>query len=1095
MALKFDPVNHVPIIPFLEELYILPNGENVKLFDWQKAFFAKAFTPDENGILPYKHVMYSSPKKCKHPDERILLANGTMPRVGDLINDTIQVQSWNENMEYSEAEGYVNDNGYTPMYRVHLRSGRKLTISTNEPVLSMHGEEPISNLNVGDSIALPKFFPPPTQPINLSQDALARYSSAIMSGDTPDCMPQTLFKCSNENLEWFFRSLGSFKNNLCGSREYVEDLCFLYGRLGIHPTIRCVGSNPDRYQLYHDNEDAPIFIEKPGVVWDEIVRLEDIGSQRSICVEVPDSGTFVSTNLSFNSGKSQVAAMLILWYALSGIGEPNNEVIVCVSPNTNVKLPDGSIEKISTIVNNKLEGPVLTLNEQSGQIESRRVVNWYKNSKGNRKYLRVETDNSQIELTDNHKVLTDNGWIPAGELRIGDRVATPYRDITKESESVYIGSMLGDGCITRNKKKGSKYKEKNDAQLRFSNGNAQIEYFLLKSQLMANLGKYNTYHKDPSVINGRFTRHLDDVENVFYTPLLPQWTKRHSKWYKGSQKIIPKDITLDPLSLAVWFMDDGTYVPKDHNGKIYTQSFTIPDVKRLVKVLNKQFSIKCSYYLHTNKYPIIYISTAGMVTLSEIISRYVPPSMRYKLSDRAKLQDFDSSLWKTADTSIYYATVTAIKKPKINRNTLYCIEVEGTHNFIGNCTVLANCANSKEQAGKRVFRAVKDAIRQQPLFAAECAKPPGENIINFKNGTTIEICASEYSTIAGANPGLVSIDELHAWVSKRDRELWAELTTPPTRKNAMKISTTYAGIIGESDILYDIYKELVVPENQIDIGNFYVESLGEATQLPVYEKGPTITLWDTIGRTPVHTKKYLDEERSQPGMNISNYLRMHHNEWVVGTAGMELDKWDQCVEIGRSLNYLAPSGPNRRIQLAVGIDCSLVKDRTAVVSVFKQGSKLWLGPRKTWQPSKEEPLNFKKTIIPFIRELNRSYGITAGYYDPWQLESVGQDLRDEGIMIWPWTQTEGNTIKMTEHFLDILREGNFVMYPDDELRKEAAMVTLKEHITKGRRFIKDKGSKKIDSLIALAMACLAGGSSLPDMDGMKDQIFRFRLHR
>jgi len=55
--------NIVPICTFAEELFRLENGEKIKLFPHQRKFLTMAFTPDEDGKLPYSTVCWSSVKK------------------------------------------------------------------------------------------------------------------------------------------------------------------------------------------------------------------------------------------------------------------------------------------------------------------------------------------------------------------------------------------------------------------------------------------------------------------------------------------------------------------------------------------------------------------------------------------------------------------------------------------------------------------------------------------------------------------------------------------------------------------------------------------------------------------------------------------------------------------------------------------------------------------------------------------------------------------------------------------------------------------------------------------------------------------------
>lgn len=68
----------------------------------------------------------------------------------------------------------------------------------------------------------------------------------------------------------------------------------------------------------------------------------------------------------------------------------------------------------------------------------------------------------------------------------------------------------------------------------------------------------------------------------------------------NGKKVIPSNIEklLTPVGLAYWFMDDGY---KSQKGLyICTDSFTLKDIEKLIKVLQNKFDLKCSYHRVTN---------------------------------------------------------------------------------------------------------------------------------------------------------------------------------------------------------------------------------------------------------------------------------------------------------------------------------------------------------------------------------------------------------------------------------------------------------------------------------------------------------------
>lgn len=402
------------------------------------------------------------------------------------------------------------------------------------------------------------------------------------------------------------------------------------------------------------------------------------------------------------------------------------------------------------------------------------------------------------------------------------------------------------------------------------------------------------------------------------------------------------------------------------------------------------------------------------------------------------------------------------------------------------------CANDLEQAQGRVYRALRRSIEMEPLLASECIKI-GDRCIEKRDGSVIQPLSSDYASAAGANQEVSYWDELWAYTSESSRRLYEEMTPVPTRRNSLRVITTYSGMVGESELLEDIYKRVVRPENRVEVGGFMNYALGEITPLPIYVYEDTIAMWDHEARMPWQTQEFFDAARNQPGFRLSAYLRLYENRWIEAEEGLDIARWDDCVQASINAGYGEPIPPDLSLPLAVGIDASIVKDRTSVVTTFKKDSCIWLGPRRYWQPTSAEPLNFETTIEAYVLELTQRYFVTAVYYDPWQMESTAQRLRQKGLNMVAFPQSQPNTITMTEFMLDNINKRTLRLYPDEELRSEAMQISVKEIPGRGRRFVKLSANKKIDSIIALAMSALACERHCPDLQNLKDQVFGLRL--
>ena len=114
----------------------------------------------------------------------------------------------------------------------------------------------------------------------------------------------------------------------------------------------------------------------------------------------------------------------------------------------------------------------------------------------------------------------------------------------------------------------------------------------------------------------------------FVTRSLPELTPYYRRFYGSGMKVIPDDVELLPLTLAVWFMDDGSRSRR----AVYlnTQQFDLASQERLLGELWSQWGIAAS--LNRDKhYHRIRISVAGTVRLARLIEPHLLPEFWYKL--------------------------------------------------------------------------------------------------------------------------------------------------------------------------------------------------------------------------------------------------------------------------------------------------------------------------------------------------------------------------------------------------------------------------------------------------------------------------------
>lgn len=83
---------------------------------------------------------------------------------------------------------------------------------------------------------------------------------------------------------------------------------------------------------------------------------------------------------------------------------------------------------------------------------------------------------------------------------------------------------------------------------------------------------------------------------------LESWNNMHAIWYVNGIKVIPAniDILLTPISLAYWFIDDGSWTKTGIHQA--TNNFTSEDTLRLMNVMTSKYNLKCSIHSRNRIY-------------------------------------------------------------------------------------------------------------------------------------------------------------------------------------------------------------------------------------------------------------------------------------------------------------------------------------------------------------------------------------------------------------------------------------------------------------------------------------------------------------
>lgn len=206
-----------------------------------------------------------------------------------------------------------------------------------------------------------------------------------------------------------------------------------------------------------------------------------------------------------------------------------------------------------------------------------------------------------------------------GSGRLTKQVLEMYK-LSNFQYSIVVGLVLSDGYINLDQKAKNPrlcFKQSLDKFPYLWNVFCMLSPFC-KSLPQLTLGKRN---------------HTITFALYFFTRSLPCLKEIHQLFYSAErQKIIPENIyhILTPMALAQVIMGDGQ--KKDRGLGLCTDSYTLPDVVRLMNVLIIRYNLIGTIRENRPGQYRIYISQKSMYNLRKIVSPYFVDSMLYKIN-------------------------------------------------------------------------------------------------------------------------------------------------------------------------------------------------------------------------------------------------------------------------------------------------------------------------------------------------------------------------------------------------------------------------------------------------------------------------------
>lgn len=416
--------------------------------------------------------------------------------------------------------------------------------------------------------------------------------------------------------------------------------------------------------------------------------------------------------------------------------------------------------------------------------------------------------------------------------------------------------------------------------------------------------------------------------------------------------------------------------------------------------------------------------------------------------------------------------------------------------------------NDLIQARDRSFREVRQSIEVNPGYNRQRQQLPGKwnlrsqlTMTSLVTGTQIKAISVDAAGEAGGKQAMTIWTELWGFEHDDALRFWDEMTPVPTVPDSFRLIETYAGYDGESTLLYDLYTlglagrqctaEELARAGQSDApGESYEELLfafketngDPSAKVPVWinENSMLFMYWDSgvnARRMPWQLGRdgedyYKGEEAILPA---NTFRRLHFNEWVGAESQfVPIESWDACYDA-----ELPALLPGDRTPIVVSVDAATTHDCFAITALSRHPKfrdEVAVRACRRWDPAEEGGYVTYAEPEAFIRQLVKDYNVVQVCYDPYQLESMMQNIRKEGI-VWcdPFPQSQ-DRLRADRALYDLIvhRKLHHREHPDQPF------TPLREHILNANsklqkdqdstmRIVKKTGNRKIDLAVAMSM--------------------------
>jgi len=201
---------------------------------------------------------------------------------------------------------------------------------------------------------------------------------------------------------------------------------------------------------------------------------------------------------------------------------------------------------------------------------------------------------------------------------------------TQRQVDIIRGSLMSDAHVThgydhamvQQPRKRGPNPVGHQSNLAFSHADGQLDYLYWKYDELSNLCL-----SSPKAVQGGKHR-FRTFHHSFFTSL-------RREMHPIKRKVVTDDIlrNLSPLSVAVWFMDDGTNLGQGSVFRFSTCCFDVPEHDLMIRFFRDRFDIRTRMAVYSG-YRLLCIHKDDKGDFVDLIREHVPECMHYKIAGR-----------------------------------------------------------------------------------------------------------------------------------------------------------------------------------------------------------------------------------------------------------------------------------------------------------------------------------------------------------------------------------------------------------------------------------------------------------------------------